>query len=217
MKKIYIILLTLCLGSTAVIAQVNSFEIDSTKFDKKLKLSLDSLFEADQAIRLKVNASFQHKDNKVKTDSLLQLMRQQDLINLTKTEHILTTYGWLGPQKVGMNASQALFLVIQHAALPVQEKYLPIIKQAVDKGETLSSNLALLEDRILMRQGKKQLYGSQSINKKGVSYIYPIEDPDHLDERRKKMGLSPMIEYNKSWDLEAHKRDLPEIEKAVKQ
>ncbi len=36
---------------------------------------------------------------------------------------------------------------LQHADLPTQEKYLPMIRQAEKDGKTLSSNLALLEDR----------------------------------------------------------------------
>jgi len=93
-----------------------------------------------------------------------------------------------------------------------------IIKAEKD-GETLSSNLAILEDRINVREGKEQLYGSQGFADKasGKNYVYPIVDPDHLDERRKSMGMPPMKEYKKDWDIVAYKSMLPEIQELAKQ
>jgi hypothetical protein len=118
-----------------------------------------------------------------------------------------------------MQGSQALFLVIQHADLPTQRKYLPMIRKAEQKGEILSSNLAILEDRINMREGNPQQYGSQAFTDKqsGKLYFYPIADLNHLEERRKRMGLVPMAEYaklmNLEWSPEQYKKMLPEIEK----
>jgi hypothetical protein len=138
--------------------------------------------------------------------------QKKDSLNLIKVEKILNNDGWQGPQDVGMNASLALFLVIQHAGLSKQEKYLPVVQNAVKDGKTLSSNLAILEDRIATRQSKKQIYGSQGFTYKvtGARDVYPIIDPDHLDERRKAMGMPPMADYLKSmnliWDLEAYKK-----------
>ena len=139
-------------------AQVNTFEIDSSKFNKPLMLSLDSIYKEDQQSRLKL-ANF--KSGTPEADSLWKVIREKDRSDLVNVEQILDKYGWLGPQNVGINASQALFLVIQHADLPTQEKYLPVIRQAVKDGKTLPSNLALMEDRVAMRQGKPQIYGSQ--------------------------------------------------------
>jgi ribosome-associated toxin RatA of RatAB toxin-antitoxin module len=51
--------------------------------------------------------------------------------------------------------------------------------------------------------------------------FYPIADPDHVDERRKTMGLQPIADYaklfNLAWDVEQYKKELPEIEKAAKE
>ena len=97
-----------------------------------------------------------------------------------------------------------------------------MIRSAEKRGQVLSSNLAIMEDRVEMREGKKQPYGSQAIKdpQSGQLYFYPIEDPDHIDERRKSMGLIPMIEYAKAmdmtWDLEDYKRKLPEYEEKAK-
>lgn len=97
-----------------------------------------------------------------------------------------------------------------------------MLRKAAADGKTLPSNLALFEDRILMREGKKQLYGSQVVvdAKTGNKYLFPLEDPDNVDERRKKVQLNPIAEYLKgfqiNWDVEEYKRKLPEIEEAIR-
>jgi len=200
-------------------AQVKSFNIDSTKFNKSLVASLDTIYNDDQATRWKFVNAEHNKASSTEIDSLKGVMIEKDKQNLAKVNQILSKYGWLGPQTVGINGSQALFLVIQHADLNTQKRYLPMIIKAEKDGETLSSNLAILEDRINVREGKEQLYGSQGFADKasGKNYVYPIVDPDHLDERRKSMGMPPMKEYKKDWDIVTYKSMLPKIEELAKQ
>ncbi len=178
---------------------------------------LDTIFQSDQSVRIKYLQAKRDNAQVNIVDSLQKIMRNTDSQNLIRVNTILTKYGWLGPQKVGITGSQALFLVIQHADLQTQQNYLPMIRTAEKNGEILSSNLAILEDRINMRTGKKQVYGSQGFTDKqtGKTYIYPVADVDHLDERRKVMGMQPMKDYAKNWDAEEYKRQLPEIEKIV--
>lgn len=146
------------------------------------------------------------------------LIQEQDSINLVKVEKILDEHGWLGWDKVGRNANAALFLVIQHADLETQEKYLPMLREAVKRGDATPADLALLEDRVALRQGQKQIYGSQ-IGRDTVTgeyYISPLEDPDNVDKRRAEVGLGPIEDYIANWDLtwdvETYKKQLPELE-----
>ena len=60
-------------------------------------------------------------------------------------------------------------------------------------GEASKQNLALLEDRLLIRQGKPQRYGSQVETQNGVG-LKPTEDEANLDTRRASMGLGPICE-----------------------
>ena len=54
----------------------------------------------------------------------------------------------------------------------------------------------MLQDRILMRQGKKQIYGSQVVfTKNGVQEFYSIED-------EKNVGLHPIEEYAKYFGID---------------
>lgn len=222
LKQIYPALILVFLSSVSI-AQVNSFTIDSNKFNKSAMLMLDTIYKDDQGGRYRMQELSKNKATGPQIDSAIKAMREIDAKNLIKIRGIIKKYGWLGPQDVGMNSSQGLFLVIQHADLATQEEYLPMIRDAVKEGKTLSSNLALLEDRVAMREGKKQIYGSQVFRSKttGKMYFYPIEDPDHVDERRKTVDLQPIAEYaklfNLNWDIAEYKRSLPEIEKAAKE
>jgi hypothetical protein len=42
-----------------------------------------------------------------------------------------------------------------------------------------------------MYRGQPQVYGTQFMNDK----LVPIEDPRHVDERRKAVGLGPLSDY----------------------
>lgn len=200
-------------------AQTDSFELDSSKFQKGLLPVLDTIGKDDQAYRWKMIELLRSGALQQDVDSIRNVIREVDRKNLVKVEKILAEHGWLGPQDVGMEGSQALFLVIQHADLATQRRFIPMIRAAEKEGKTLSSNLALLEDRIAMREGKKQLYGSQGFTDKmtGQKYVYPVVDPDRLDERRKSMGLPPMESYISGWNLKIYKEKLPEIEWIVKE
>lgn len=193
-----------------------------------LRIELDSLYQNDQKYRVKLMAAQQETANasgdekKKKQEGFIfiaKAMRVQDSTNLSRVQEILDTYGWLSPDDVGFNGSQALFLVIQHADLPTQEKYLPMIRKAAHNGKTQPSNLAILEDRVALRQGKKQIYGSQvwTDPKTGKKYVDLLDDPDGVDKRRAQVGLPLMSEYlsqffQMKWNLEEYKNIiLPEL------
>ena len=130
--------------------------------------------------------------------------------------------GGLARIVIGREGNRTLFLVIQHANISTQEKYLPMMREAVKNHKASASHLALLEDRIALRQGKKQIYGSQiATAKDGTVYIQPLDDPDNVDKRRAAAGLGPLADYvqrwNLKWDAEGYKKQLPEIEKKEKE
>jgi len=216
--KVFTCLILLIYSYLVSSSQVTSFNIDNTKLNKTLSDSLEAIYKSDQSTRMAIIQARQQNKPSEFLDSLMKEMKKTDLENLKKVNAIVRNNGWLGPQKVGINGAQGLFLVIQHADLKTQEYYLPLIRKAEKEGEILSSNLAILEDRICMRNRKKQIYGSQGFtdNETGKKYIYPIGNINGLDERRKAMGMPPMKDYVKEWNLEEYKKELPNIEQIVK-
>lgn len=92
-----------------------------------------------------------------------------------------------------------------------------MMRNAVNNGKAKAGNLALLEDRIALKQGKEQLYGSQvSWNlASGEYYVLPLADPDNVDKRRAMVGLQPLADYlsnwQMKWDVKQYKKDLPRL------
>lgn len=194
-------------------------DIKEANLDKPLQAELLAIYEDDQGIRktfIKAQKDYGYKSKIV--DSLGRIMMRKDSVNLIKVTKILDKYGWVGADKVGGQANQTLFLVIQHSDLSTQQKYLPMMREAVKNKNASSSALALLEDRVALGEGKKQIYGSQIgfDNETNTNYVLPLEDPDTVDQRRASVGLGLLADYVKNWNIiwnvEEYKKQLPSIE-----
>jgi hypothetical protein len=187
--------------------------------DIHLVTILDTVFQEDQLSRqqhIVIENKYGRQSQEIK--SFNKLLRAKDSLNLIRVKKILDERGWLGEDIIGHYGNLALFLVIQHSNLKTQEKYLPMMREAVKKGNASPGNLALLEDRVALRQGKRQIYGSQLERDEvtGESYVLPLEDPDNVDKRRSGVGLEKLQDYLSNfgikWDVKEYKKKLPEIE-----
>jgi len=168
-------------------------------------LELETIYKYDQGIRFELDRcmkTYGQKSDEVK--ALFPLMRKIDSLSCIKVTKILDEHGWLGISEVGSIGNSTLFLVIQHSEQSIQEKYLPMMREAVKNDKAYASELALLEDRVLLGQGKKQIYGSQvEIDQITGEYIIsPIEDEINVNKRRDSVGLMPLEEYVKFWGIE---------------
>jgi hypothetical protein len=197
-KALFFVSIFLIANFSFCYAQSNENKL-SVKFPE-LQSRLDSVYDSDQKYRIA---------------SDWKMVMKMDSVNQIEVLNILEKYGWLGPEEVGKKGNVALFLVIQHAELAIQEKYLPMMQQAVKNKKARPPDLALLEDRVLMGQNKKQIYGSQiSKDKNGKWIVHPIEDPQNVDKRRAEIGLMPIAEYvakmGLTWNLEEHIKEQKE-------
>jgi len=180
-----------------------------------LRRELAIVEEADQLFR----QDMEHVQQKFGGDSkemkqLMRSMKTADSLNFIKVSAILEKFGWPGSDDIGLSANTTVFMVIQHANLDQQERYLPLMRKAVKEGKALSSQLALLEDRVALLHHQKQRYGSQvAWDMKRNSYsLLPLEDPQHVDERRREVGLRPLKDYLKAccdmdWNVEAYMKE----------
>jgi hypothetical protein len=189
--------------------------------DKKLVAELDTIMQTDQKYRMRIDGvEARHGRDSKEMRELWATINRCDSINLVKVTRILDKIGWPGPDVTGSEGSQALFLVVQHADITAQEKYIPLMRQAVKEKKASPSSLAMLEDRVALRQGKKQIYGSQVGGDGYDMWVSPLEDPDNVDKRRAEVGLPPLADYvrqwNIKWDVAEYKKKLPEIEKKEK-
>jgi hypothetical protein len=183
-------------------ANLDEYEKD---FDKPLKEQLEQIYVRDQMLRqLYRDAEEKFSKESDEMKYFWQLVSEQDSLNEIEVIKIIEEKGWVGKSLVGGQANMTLWLVIQHAPLETQEKYLPILKESVLKGESQGSHLALLEDRIQMRNEKPQTYGSQITTDKesGEQVVYEIWEPEYVNQRRKEVGLGPIQDYVKRWGIE---------------
>ncbi len=188
---------------------LHSFNIWSQRATKKndtqLIAVLDTIYNADQIHRVNMTeVQKRYGWESTQIDSLWKKIRFQDSVNLVKIKKVINTYGWAGPDKVGEQGAKTIFLVIQHADSLTQITYLPLLRDAVKKGKARTQDLALLEDRILTKQGKKQIYGSQ-LTQSGSEekYVFfPIEDEANVNKRRAAVGLEPIEDYAKRFGID---------------
>lgn len=191
-------------------------KVEQKDYNKKLMKELETIFDDDQIHRQKIGGLYEQYGRKSpQVDSIWEIIEYYDSINLIKVCKLLDKHGWVGPNVVGGKGNSAIFLVIQHASLATQQKYLPLMREAAAKGNARNSSLALLEDRVALGEGRNQLYGSQIGYDESTqtSYVLPLEKPDEVDALRQSMGLGTLNEYCKyfgfEWNLEHYKEQLP--------
>jgi hypothetical protein len=131
--------------------------------------------------------------------SLLDRMHAIDAENAARMRAIVRQYGWPSPSLVGRDGAEAAFTLVQHADPAFQKEMLPLVRKAYKRSDLSGQDYALLLDRVLVGEGKPQVYGTQTkpIDQwKGEEPEFaPIEDKAKVDQRRAKVGLFPLSEY----------------------
>lgn len=205
-----------------LLAQVGRNSQSATDaFNKSLSLRLDSMYNRDQAPRRELEATIEKFGPTSSSAKMAAAkIKRSDSVNIREVAAIIDQYGWPGPAMVGDDGSAAAFLVMQHADLKTQDKYLPLMRKAVKDGKAQASDLAILEDRVALGHGRRQTYGTQVGTGTNGKFVFPLADPDHVDERRARMGLGTIADYLQSfgltWNPEEYKKQLPELEKQAK-
>jgi hypothetical protein len=149
----------------------------------------------------------------------MELWKKQnalDSFNLIRVTAILDSMGF---PAFDDSAGVATFMVIQHAELGLQEKYLPLFQKAADQHKLQPSILAKMIDRVRVRKGQKQMYGTQfsPIKDPVTGYLTnkyelePIEDEENVNKRRAKVGLPPIEEGAKAFGVDYKPKNKKEV------
>lgn len=159
----------------------------------RVRAALLVMAESDQAVRAEI-------DVHTAADGTIDpqfLRRWQDLDRRHTAVlcEIVAEHGWPGLALVGIRGAEAAWLLAQHADLDDQRVFRPLLQAAVQAGDATVLQLAFLDDRIAMREGRPQWYGTQMI-RQGTSLfrLYEVEEPDTLDARRAEIGLGPVAD-----------------------
>ena len=156
---------------------------------QKIKLNtvlIENILEwakVDQELR------FTSKENKETGKHFVYLA---DAAHGYRLRTLITEYGYPTKELIGKEGMEAFWLLVQH-----QDFDISLQKECLEHCAFNPLNHAHLLDRVLVSEGKPQLYGTQLKRNErgGVLAPAPIEDEENVDLRRKKLGLSSIDEY----------------------
>ncbi|MBV9217145.1 MAG: hypothetical protein JO053_13325 [Acidobacteria bacterium] len=134
-------------------------------------------------------------------DQMKCFMRAGEEVDRPNTKRINEIFAQLGFPTVvlvGSDGVKAFILLMQHSGdIPLRKKSQAGMKKAFNARVISVSEYTTLIDRLLVHQGKPQIYGSNFEMKDGRLVMSPAKDLKKLDKRRKKIGLPPIADYVK--------------------
>ena len=147
--------------------------------------------KADQVVREGVGVGG------VADSAALAAMMRTDSANVAWVKAYVERWGWPTSEQVGKEAVKSAFLIVQHAVHDTgfMRAMLPNIEQAHQRGDVDGGAVALLTDRLEVKAGRRQIYGTQLSLKDGRWVLDPIADSAGVDARRKRVGLMPLANY----------------------
>ncbi|MEK6300047.1 MAG: DUF6624 domain-containing protein [Acidobacteriota bacterium] len=159
--------------------------------EERLRLELLQMREADQAVRAELAA-----DGSL-FDGYHPRMEELHRRNAERLAEIIEQQGWPAISLVGEDGSDAAWMIAQHAIgePAFQRRCLSLLTQAAADSAIPAWQPAYLEDRIRMFEDRPQLYGTQyDWDENGEMEPWPIEDEEHIDDRRLAIGLGALAE-----------------------
>lgn len=155
---------------------------------------------AEKIIELK-NADFELREKLIQNGKLSEgydaEMEKLHNENAKQLEDIINKIGYPSIDKVDKEASEAAWLVIQHAIgqPDFMRKCAEELEKAVNENKADSISLAYLTDRIAVFEEKPQLYGTQfDWDENGEMTPNSFDDLKKVNERRKQIGLNTLDE-----------------------
>lgn len=143
-------------------------------------------------------------DQKAHSDKIdREKIKKIDEKNTKSLKRIVADIGLPTISKVGEEAYKSAWLIAQHTQdIDFKKKYLELMKESID--DVKKQDIAYLTDRVLVIQGKPQIYGTQLVYNKDVdSYeLHKVKDSRNLTKRRTEVGLGSIEDYKERFKSE---------------
>ncbi len=114
-------------------------------YEHPLYDQLMAIWDEDQSIRHRYVQAW--NANAPDKDSLCREMLRTDTLHMQFVDSLYTARGWLGKKEIG-DATSAVWVVVQHYGMDMWKKYLPVFREAAEKGDLLPHQVEMLEKRI---------------------------------------------------------------------
>ena len=151
--------------------------------NKTLVTSLAKMVKADQQLRKRAVISGCLKDGLA--------IKKIDDSHHKWLKSFIQKYGYPDVRLVGKKGMHDFWLLIQH-----QDDNLKLQEDCLVNCNFEQRDKAFLTDRVLLAQGKKQIYGTQfHRNARGQLVPRPIRDKAGLEARRRSAGLESFEKY----------------------
>jgi Family of unknown function (DUF6624) len=117
--------------------------------------------------------------------------------NAHRLAAIVDEHGWPGRALVGDDGMAAAWRIAQHAIgePALMREWLGLLHDAAARGDADAADVAMLEDRIRVLEGRPQRYGTQFDWDDSGTAMVPmggVDEPETLDDRRRRVGLPAM-------------------------
>jgi hypothetical protein len=166
--------------------------------NEELRAELLEMGKLDQGVRERIMVLLRDAGpDALSSDELRALAQEQQQVdekNFLRLEEIVREHGWPNAELVGEEANGVAWLLLQHANIDRQKRYLALLRPTV-AGIKERASVAMLEDEIALAEDGKQIYGTEITLANGKAAVAPVADPAQIDARRAAVGLPPMEEY----------------------
>jgi hypothetical protein len=154
--------------------------------EPQLRDEIERLYKVDQAVRQQ-------------NESDMEKMARTDREHAAPLEAIFAKYGVPTYRMVGPEGASDFVVMIQHQSPEFRAKVLPKLKANVEAGQADPGSYGMMFDRSQTDAGKKQMYGANLTCDTENPKLHkgPIEDEEHVDQRRAAIGLMRLELYTR--------------------
>ncbi len=143
--------------------------------------------------RMAIGREFGLTEDEAKGD-LSPIQTEMDRSNYRYLAEIIKNHGYPGRSMVGEPTYLTGYEILKRQPEEI-ENYIVMLHEVAESGELPKTRYATLEDLLLMYKGEPQKYGTQGyIDSSGNPYIWPIDNPETVNERRVNAGFNTTIE-----------------------
>jgi len=142
-------------------------------------------------------------------------LAQLDLVERDNTDRLaslLGACGWPRRSVEGVEAARRAWLVAQQRGedLPFQRLVVRQLELAALDGEASLIHLATASDRLAVKEGRRQRYGTQLRQVENCSWdYYPLDDLAGVEARRKRIGLPTLESHRRAINAMIIKENCP--------
>jgi hypothetical protein len=165
----------------------------ATPADSALQRDLLRLAAEDDAERAKLRAAVLREDF-----GFLRRFLAADSLRSEWLKVVVAERGWPGRAAVGEAGVKAAWSLLQHSSdVAFQARLLPDVERAAERGELPPAEVAMMTDRVLVKTGRPQRYGTSFTERAGRLVADSIDDRPGLEARRAARGMPSMADYTR--------------------